>query len=538
MKHASYIIKSSAIFTAAAPEPVSGAVVVAGNRILAVVPEEEIETYRSPDTTVIDAGSRLVMPGFNDAHMHFSLGAVQNDPDFCIFMVDCRSEAECVERVRIFAEEHPDNPWIYGWGWYCEMWENPSVPSRDSLDALGLDRPVCLSSFDLHTVWCNGEALKKMEITRHTPQPAGGLIARDEAGEPSGILKELPANKQMVDEVMNVPDLKATLLKSLAAFRALGITAIADVYPPGVTNPDVDRIFADMESKGELTCRVSWFPDMKDLDEAKRLRDAYHTDRLRVAGVKQILDGVVEAHTACMSAPYEDRADCCGEPMLSQEELNSYVLAAAREGFPGKLHTIGDKAVTMALDAYEHAGNVLGSRDLHHSIEHAETISSRDINRLADLNVLATVQPIHSALGMLAGGYQLCLGEERAQNTWPFREILDAGGRLAFSTDYPAAYSINPLWNVYSAVTRCEPDEGAPADGRSHTVTLAEALTAYTKSSAYAETFEDSLGTLEPGKLADIVIIDRNLFAIDPMEIRFAQVDLTMVDGEIRYERA
>ena len=539
MEYAIYILKSTAIFTATEKEPRSGAVAVAGNKILAVGTVEEIEQYRNNDTKVRDYGDRLLMPGFNDSHMHFPLGSVQNDPDFCIPMLGIPSEEGCVEATKQFAETHPDNPWIYGWGWYMDVWENPHMPSRASLDALHIDRPICLVSFDLHTVWCNGVALEKMGITRDTPQPEGGHIVMNADGEPDGILQELPANKPMMDEALNVPDLKSSLMKSLATFRTMGITSIGDAYPAGVTNNNVLEIYHDMEESGELTCRMHVFHNLEEVDTAKKLRQQYHSDFLCISGVKQMLDGIVEANTAYVKEPYANLPDSCGIPRMKQEHLNELVLEASEAGFACKLHTIGNRAAQMALDAYELALNTYGDKGLHHAIEHIEAIDTDEIARMAQLNVLGNVQPIHSAAGLDAGGYHVCLGEKRASFLWPFRELLDVGVKLAFGTDYPAAFSVAPLLGIYSAVTRCVPEAlGDPTKPHypEHAVTLAEALIAYTRTAAYAESAEDKLGTLEPGKLADIVVIDRNLFTTEPIEIQHAKVDMTMVDGKIVFE--
>lgn len=434
MNNKNYILKSNNIFTAVNNEVISGAVAVKGNKITAVGKMEEVIKLCDANTKIIDFGDRLIMPGFNDAHMHFSLGSIQNDPNFCLFLVDCKSEEECVERVAKFAKENPDNEWIYGWGWYSAVWDNPHTPSRKTLDALNLDRPICLSSFDLHSAWCNGAALEKAGITRNTPQPVGASIGIDENGELTGILEELAATSPVTDMVLNVPTLKSSLLKCLANFRRLGITAIADVYPSGLTNKNILDIIHEIETENNLTSRVSLFPDLKEIDNAKKLKELYNSKKLRVAGLKLIIDGVVESHTAYLSEPYKDAPTCCGKPSLTQEELNNYVLAAEREGFAVKLHGIGDKAITMALDAYENAQKVAGVHKLHHSVEHIETVKAKDIARMAGLNVLACVQPQHVSGAIGSGAYNVYLGDERVAAAWPFREVLDSGAKLVFRT--------------------------------------------------------------------------------------------------------
>ena len=539
MEKADFVLKGSAIFTGAGDKPISGCVLIKGNRILKIVPLDRMTGYIDEKTTVINCGDHLIMPGFNDSHMHISLGSVQNDPDFCIQMMNCKSEEECVQMVKSFADSHPDNPWIYGTGWYAEVWDNPHTPSKESLDALNLDRPVCLNSFDLHSVWCNSIALDKIGIKKDTPNPQGGIYGHDEQGELNGILYEPPATKAMMDEVLNVPTLKQSLLKCLKHFRELGITSVADVYPSGLTNDNIPEIFDELEQSGELTTRITSFPSLTDIAGAKELKRKYHTNKHRVAGLKQVLDGVVEAHTAFLSKEYDNDPGKFGDTSLTQDELNKYVLAAQKEGFPVKIHTIGDQASTMALNAYEYAKSKIGKLTLHNSLEHIDMIRQDDIARLKSLNVMCAVQPQHCIGDYMSGGYLPCIGKERLSHTWPYREILDAGSHLAFGSDFPAVYSVNPIWTIYAAVTRCEPNEGKPDGGYfpEHAITLTEALQAHTKWSAYAESFENELGTLEPGKLADVIVLDRNLFDIDPQEIRFAKVNLTFSDGKLVYKR-
>ncbi|MCO6535636.1 amidohydrolase [Lactobacillus sp.] len=539
MQKADYILKGTAIFTGNNDLPITGCLLIKNNRIMKIVPVDRMTGYIGEKTTIINCGDHLIMPGFNDSHLHLSLGAVQNDPDFCIQMMDCKSEEECVQRVNDFAKSHPHNPWIYGTGWYSEVWDHPHMPTKDSLDKLHLNRPVCLNSFDLHSVWCNDIALKKVGITKDTPNPQGGIYGHDKNGELNGILYEPPASKAMMDAVLDVPTLKQSLLKCLKHFRKLGITSVADVYPSGLINHDIPEIFAELEQENELTTRISSFPSLTDLEGAVKLKQKYHTDKHRVAGLKQVLDGVIEAHTALLSKEYDNDPGVYGDTSLTQVQLNQYVLDAQKKGYPVKIHTIGDKASTMALNAFENAQSKLGKLTLHNSLEHIDTIKKDDINRLQKLNVMCAVQPQHCIGDYMSGGYLPCIGQQRLSRAWPYREILDAKAHLAFGSDFPAVYSIKPIWTIYAAVSRCEPTEGKPKGGyfREHAVTLAEALCAYTKWSAYAESFEQDLGTLEPGKLADVVVLDRNLFKVPTDEIRFAKVTLTMADGKIVYKR-
>lgn len=539
MQYADYIFVGDALFTAVQDIPFCGGVAIAGNRILDVGTREQMECYRGEKTQWIECGDHLIMPGFNDAHMHFPIGAVQSDPDYCIELMDCKSEEECVERVRQFALQHPDYEWIYGVGWYSEIWTNPHTPDRKSLDALNLNQAVCLQSFDLHSVWCNAVALKIAGISEETQDPLGGIIGRREDGSLSGMLFEPAATGLVTDLVLNVPTLRESLERCMLRFAGLGITSVADVFPAGVMNQNIHETYDALEKDGKLTLRIHSYLDLADIKKANLLKERYHSEKHRIAGLKQILDGVIEANTALLREPYQNNPQLAGEAAFAQEDLNGMVLEAAKAGYSVKLHAIGDKACMMGLDAFENAIKVLGDQKLHHSLEHMDVIQLCDIERMAQMNIMGSVQPQHTTGDYMCGGYIGCIGEKRLSGAWPFREMLDHGVKLAFGTDYPAVYSVNPIWTLYAAVTRCEPEGGMPEAGyyKEHAVTLAEAIQAHTKYSAYAESFEQDLGTLEKGKLADLIVIDRNLFAIDPKDIRFAQVVLTMMDGRIVYRQ-
>lgn len=234
---ADIVLKTTALFTAEELEPRAGCVAVRGSEIVAVGSPDKVQPFIGPDTEVIDAGNKLVMPGFNDSHMHFALGSIQKDEDFCCDLMFLPSEQACVDAVAKFAAEHPDNPWIYGQGWYSPAWENPIDPDCRSLDALDIDRPIVLSDFSMHVVWCNTAALRAVGIDRNTPTPEGGLIRHFDNDEPNGFLSEPQATNILLDVVLNKPDLDASLLKSMRKFNKLGITSIGDMYPLGGPRP-------------------------------------------------------------------------------------------------------------------------------------------------------------------------------------------------------------------------------------------------------------------------------------------------------------
>ncbi|MEG0323294.1 MAG: amidohydrolase family protein, partial [Raoultibacter sp.] len=295
---ADYILLSDAVFTGETLEPFAGGVVVDGKKIVAVGTKDDVLALRGSDTEVIDCGNKLIAPGFNDSHLHFASGAAMNDPDFCVNLMGCESEVECASRVQAFCEAHPDNEWVYGVGWDTAMWENHTLPSRETLDAFAPNQPICLSSFDHHAVWANGAALAAAGITSATPQPEGGEIVHDETGRPTGLLLGQPASMQVSELALHVKGLKGSILRLLDIFKGLGITAVGDMFPRDLSNDDIYDIYQEIEDEGDLSCRVTFFPSLLEIPEALYLRTICDSDRLRVGGVKQVLDGVIEAQTA------------------------------------------------------------------------------------------------------------------------------------------------------------------------------------------------------------------------------------------------
>lgn len=536
------VLKTTALFTAEELEPRAGCVAVRGSEIVAVGSPDKVQPFIGPDTEVIDAGNKLVMPGFNDSHMHFALGSIQKDEDFCCDLMFLPSEQACVDAVAKFAAEHPDNPWIYGQGWYSPAWENPIDPDCRSLDALDIDRPIVLSDFSMHVVWCNTAALRAVGIDRNTPTPEGGLIRHFDNGEPNGFLSEPQATNILLDVVLNKPDLDASLLKSMRKFNKLGITSIGDMYPLGVTTPGVYDIYDRLASEDLSTLRISYYSALDaPMAESQALRVRHHGERVRMAGLKYILDGCPEAYTAYMHEPYLNAPtgkDFRGEPACNQETLDRMMLEASKNGFDVRIHAIGDASATMIIDAVERAEEVCGNKGARFAIEHTDNLKLEDIARMKRLGINAAVQPQHPIGGLGQGVYEESLGEERMSHMWRYREEADGGIHLGLGTDWPAVMSIDPIDTVYAAVTRSEFD-GHPAEGyfRENALTLGETLQAHTLGSAYVEGFERRLGSLAAGKLADIVILSGNPFEMNPMALRDLEVETTIFNGRVVYRK-
>lgn len=539
---ADIVIKTTALFTAETLVPAPGCIAVRGNEIVSVGAADVVQPFIGPDTHVIDAGDKLVMPGFNDSHMHFALGSLQKDEDFCCNLMFEPNEKACAAAIGKFAEDHPDNPWIYGQGWYTPAWDDPTDPDCRSLDALGIDRPIVLSDFSMHVVWCNTAAMRAVGIDRNTPTPEGAVIRHFADGEPSGFLSEPQATNMLLDVVLNKADLDGSLLKSMRRFNKLGITSIGDMYPLGVTTPGVYDMYDRLAREGRSTLRISYYPSLDaPIAESQALRARHHGEAVRMAGLKYILDGCPEAYTAYMHEPYLNAPQgdgFRGEPACGQSDLDRMVLTADENGFDVRIHAIGDASATMIIDAVERAQKTCGKKGTRFSIEHTDNLKFEDIGRMARLGINAAIQPQHPIGGLGQGVYEGSLGEERMSHMWRYREEIDGGVHLGLGTDWPAVLSIDPIDTIYAAVTRSELD-GHPAEGyfRENALTLGEALQAHTLGSAYVEGFERRLGSLSVGKLADIIVLSGNPFEMDPMDLRSLEVETTIYDGRVVYSK-
>lgn len=535
---ADLILKSRTIFNGKDKTPFAGIVAIKGNQILYA--GKDTDVYDGPGTKRMDCGGNLVMPAFIDAHTHYFQGAISSSDYMCTEIADSRSEAECVEIIKRYAREHPDDSRIRGMGWFPAKWNDAPVPTKASLDAAIPDRPVYLLSADSHTCWLNSKALEEAKISLDE-KPRSGSIGVDEKGELTGLLFEPDAYKPALEKIM---DLEPTVMKQInqsfiTKLNACGITSVsemtADDYEPA-TYRNYESIRA-LEKQGELTCRLHLFAKLDgytDFSEALKLREKYASEKLRFSGVKGLLDGVTSTFTGLLLSPYVDKPETCGigVPLASKEDNERYILAANKAGLPVRLHCIADGSVRMALDLFEKSLAVNGEHGLCNTIEHIETIHPDDIPRFAELNVIPSMQPYHLTLDFNEKVRRV--GETRCQWEWPHKSILEHGGKLAFGTDYPVV-DFNPFVNLYAAITRC--DDGIPTGTNPwEKISLAEALIAYTGNAARAYSRSD-IGVLEEGKLADVIVVDRNLFETDSMEIKDASVELTVMDGAIVYEK-
>jgi predicted amidohydrolase YtcJ len=540
MKKASLVIKSNAVFTGLNDDVFCGGIAIWENKIVAVGGDSEIAEWISADTEVLEYGDQLIMPGFIDAHMHFFTGAFVNSEYMLMDLFEAHSEEECVKMVEAFAKEHPDFVAITGMGWFPAFWEDhDAMPHCRSLDAVVSDRPVYLLSADCHTFWLNSKALEICGITKDTTV-SFGKIGKDENGGLNGLLFEIeactPANERAF--VLSDDKMKELQKKFYFDIAKNGITSTTNMS----VNPILEDSFkeyevaAALEKEGELTVRLHLYPSLgldTNYEKVRSLREKYSSEKLRVSGLKQFVDGVTSTYTAYMLEPYSDNPETVGFSNYPAELYENCIIAANKEGFGVRLHCIGDAAVRLALDGFEKSNQQNDNGKLKNTIEHIESIHADDIPRFAQLGVVASMQPIHLPLDVNEKVSRI--GEERCQYEWPFKTMLENNATLAFGTDFPVA-GINPFPNIYAAVTRCDERGELFGTNPQERISLAETLKAYTYGSACAINREKELGTLEAGKLADIIVLDKNIFAGPKEEILNASVKLTIMDGQIVFK--
>ncbi|MFD0828160.1 amidohydrolase [Neobacillus sp. M.A.Huq-85] len=529
---ADMIISSNAVFTGLTDQPEPASIAIKGKKIIAVGSEEEMKHFTGENTKIHQYNDQLIMPGFHDFHLHLMQGAVAlNGVD----LFAARSEEEALEMIREFADANPENPWVIGFTWDAGYWDTQKLPTRHSLDRILPDRPALMFHAEMHYAWVNTKALEIANINRHTESPSFGRIGKDDDGEPNGLLYEGATDAVIRHAYDFTREEKNALLTNFLTHAAsLGVTAVHDLFASESMNIINDYgLFKEFEDKGDLTTRIHLWPVLNgDIERAKQLRDTYQSDKLRVSGLKQFIDGVITARTAYLLEPYADQPDSRGETTFPAETIKKWVADADKEGFSIRFHAIGDGAIRLALDAYQEAQKVNGKRDSRHSIEHVEVIHPNDIPRFKELGVTASMQPDHFAMSE-RGVYTDRIGMEREKYVFPIHTLKETGANLAFGTDFPVDI-LNPLLQIYRAVTRID-SSGTTVWHPHERITLAEALKAYTAGPAYGTFREHELGTLEVGKLADIVVLERNIFEIPLEEIPDTKVRLTVVDGTVVY---
>ncbi len=530
---ADYILRSRAIFDALTEKPFDGYVAIKGNRIIDVGSGSLMEQWKGPQTKVLDYGKKLIMPGICESHAHNFFGVLELNS---VNVEKAKSEEEAAKMVYDYNREKSGG-WIFGFGWNQHYWERKELPTRKSLDSYFPDTPVLIFDGELHSVWVNSKALELCNITAETPDPPGGKITRDQDNQPTGHLLEPAAMKLALDYAF-----KNGLENEKEAFReyfnqtaALGITAISDMQIFDIVKHE---IYLELEKENDLKCRVHLVASAKDdISSLNELRDTCSSDKVLFSGVKEFIDGTAMAYTGLLIEPYCDVPGYRGHPLLDVDQFREKAIELDRNGFRIRLHACGDGAVRLSLDILEEARRKNGPRDSRHSIEHIENIHPDDLPRFKENEVIASVQPEHlGGESYETHPFHRILGEDRINLIWPFRSLFNHGAKLAFGSDHPVV-GLNPMDGIYRAVTRLM-DDKTPEGGwlPDEKMTLEESLKAYTIDSAYQMFREKDFGSLEAGKLADITVLDRNIFETDFEEILETKPAMTMMDGKIVFE--
>lgn len=536
---ANLIIKSNYIFDSVKDEPFAGFVAIKGNKIAAVETNyDNLDKWIGPETEIQDCQDKLVIPGFHDSHTHLILAGMYKS---FINMGAARSEEEAAKMLKDYEDAHPTSGWVYGFNWYHVFWDVKELPRKETLDKYFPDRPVFLINAEAHGAWVNSKALEIAGVTKDTPDPFGGEIQRDENGEPTGFLYEAAIELVAKDAlVLNEEQERHFLKKYMEAAAALGITGVVDVQPYFGQDLGSLETYTGMEKEGSLTIRITAAANLlSDLDLALENSKKYCTDKVRAHVLKQFVDGVFTTHTALVMEDYLDAPGHKGTPLYELSAIEDAIQEAHKRGLWIKIHAIGDRAIKFTIDGYEKAINTYGQNGCRHAIEHVELVPDGYLSKFKTLGLIPSVQPEHVGLMPTWEGeeYRYVLGEERAASTWKFKSLLEQAGVLAIGSDCPVVDN-NPFYAIHRGVTRLH-DDLLPEGGWNPTekLTVAEVIRGYTYGSAYGIGREHELGTLEPGKFADIAVIDRNLFQVTPDEIRSANVDMTIMDGKIIYQR-
>ena len=531
------VMVNARIYTVNAKDPRAEAMAVRAGKIIAVGSNKEIAAYQDASTEVIDAKEHMVLPGFIDAHVHMLAGAAQLTQ---VSLNEAKTIDDFQKLIKDYAAAHPGEEWIQGMGWYYSIFGHDGLPDKKLVDEVVSERPVYLLAYDGHSSLANSKALQAAGITRSTPDPPDGIIVRDPAtGEPTGVLKE--AAGQLVAKV--IPQLsreeqRDRLAKAIHYAGSMGFTRLISA------GADADRIelYDEIRRSGRLTARFSMArfvnapltPDtIRILEESRK---KYNDDWIDLGSVKFLLDGVIEAHTAAMLDPYENDPDNRGLLYFDPDDYKDSVLQLDRLDFQISTHAIGDRAIRLALDAYEAAGKINGHADARHRIEHIENPSAPDIPRFGKLGVIAGMQPLHATPNEnILNVWAASVGPQRVQRSWPWQDILTGNARICFGSDWPVA-TLNPWQAVQVLLTR-ETPEGTPAGGwiPEQRLTLEQAIQGYTMGGAIGAKREKTEGSIEAGKLADVIVISQDLFRIAPRQIGETKVLMTMVGGKVVY---
>jgi len=532
------VLLNGSFWTAEPSQPWAEAVAVDGERILRLGRTADIKKLVGTKTRVKDLGGALVLPGFIDCHTHFLKGGFSLSS---IQLRDVTSREEFVRRVEVKAQELEDGEWILEGNWDHEQMTPVELPRKEWIDAVSPKNPVCVSRYDLHIVLANSRALEIGGITRSTKSPDGGEIQKDPVtGEPTGILRD--AAIDLVMRHIPEPSIKTRVKAAEAALRharELGVTSVHDMADASNYGASFE-VYQELLKEGKLTARIYFYIPIDDIDflDKLRLKSPYGNGWLSIAGLKGFADGGLGASTAYFFEPYSDNPKNSGllAPQMFPEGIMEKRLEQAdKDGLQVAIHAIGDRANAIILDIFKSIAARNGPRDRRWRIEHAQHLRPEEIKLFGELGVIASVQPFHAIDdGRWA---EAKIGMERCRTTYAFKSLLDAGATLALGSDWPVA-PLNPLIGIYAAVTRQTTDGKNPGGWfPEQKLSLEEAIKGFTLDGAKTEFSEGEKGSLAEGKLADLVVLDQNLFEITLEKIKDVRVNLTIVGGKIVYDR-
>jgi len=530
---ADLIIRNAKIWTVDSVRPEAEAVAVLGDRIVAVGSNSDMDAWQGSTTRVVDAGNKRVLPGFNDAHVHFTDGGAQLDQ---VELNDAASAQEFAKRIAERAAKTGKGEWILGGDWDETKWTPAQLPTHELIDGATAQIPVAVNRYDGHMVLANALALKLAGITAKTPDPPGGVIVRDEHGNPTGCLKD--AAQDMLFKVVPLPthdQRRHSIERALAYSASLGVTSVQHMNPEYA---DI-AVYNELLDEGKLTVRIYAAPLITQVDDQTKIgiKHAFGGLYLRIGALKAYADGSLGSATAYFFEPFSDQPGNRG--LLSDEMhpislMRDRMMKADAAGLQLCTHAIGDAGISAILDIYSEIVKAHGSADRRWRIEHAQHMAEHDFGRFEELQVIASVQPYHAIDdGRWAIGR---IGRDRASRTYAFRTFLDHGVRLALGTDWSVA-PLNPMLTLYAAVTRATLDGKNPKGWfPEQKLTIQEAIEAYTMGSAYAEFQDHEKGSISAGKLADMVLLNDDVLTIDPVKIRDVKVLKTWAGGKLTYD--
>jgi predicted amidohydrolase YtcJ len=531
---ADVVFRNGRIYTVDINRSWADAVAISDGRITYVGSNAGTEELVGPSTQVVDLEGRMMLPGFQDVHIHPIGGGIEAQS---CNLNGLATLEEYLAAIGTCAEENPDKTWITGGGWSMAVFGPGANASAELIDEVVSDRPVFLTSADGHSGWANSKALEIAGITAETPNPADGVIDRGPNGEPLGSLQE--GAMYLVSRHAPATDLETRadgLQYAINMLNDYGITSIQDA---SVDEEDL-KAYRGLDERGELSLRVVaslwWERDkgVEQIENFRRLREQYTGGRLRATTVKIMQDGVMENFTAAMLEPYVGQGDNKGIPMVKPELLKKAVTALDAADFQVHFHAIGDAAIRQSLDAVEAALEANGNLGNRHHISHLQLIDPADIPRFPELHVVANFQPLWAFADSYITDLTIpFIGSERTRSLYPIDSVQDAGGMIAFGSDWSVS-TANPFDEMETAITRMgSRGETTEAFLPQERIGLPLALAAFTINAAYVNSQEDSTGSIEVGKYADLIVLDRNLFGIDPKDISETSVLMTMIEGEV-----